>query len=292
MPARNDRGQDADPAVHPDLIHFRQWVDRLVTNFDGHTSASRRVQRRRTARAERRRLSDIQQSYMGSPTGKTKDVLRGLMASGVARYALSAAPAAAQTALGDQIMLDLGVIALWPIVIAPRLPKGWFDALQELASPSVARLVAQARLSATTGQMIDASTFYRAMTRVPFAFGLINALDDLNDPRRGAGVMAALAFAGDAPEPSSGGGARQLLKWVLGASAAGAAVDGIIGNRADAAFVSAWDWLVSAIDSGGFDISASHGSHGSSNFDPFGSSASQRSSQPSGLIDIIEGLFR
>src|SRR4051812_18385982 len=144
-------GRDQQVPESVDLVHFRVWVDGLVQQHDRISAETSRVISRRERSRQRRRLDDVRNAYGGRPGGSAKDSLRNLIASGMVKYRFTADPRTTHQRPAQQLVLDIAVFALWPVVIMPKLSDGWYEALLELSSPHLARLVAHARLSATTG---------------------------------------------------------------------------------------------------------------------------------------------
>src|SRR5436305_9313853 len=138
-------------------------------------------------------LSSTRNASNGLPQGNVADMVRGLLAAGAVRYRGLAA-INANTHVPEQAVLDFVVFALWPVILAPKLPEAWYKTLEEISSSFVARLVAHARLSRTTGQPLSPAELYRALSGGPFSAGVINLLCDLNDPRRGGGALPPLAL--------------------------------------------------------------------------------------------------
>jgi len=188
----------------------------------------------------------------------------------------------------EQVMLDLATLAMWPIVLAPKLPKRWFEDLQELSSPQVARIVSYARLSRTSGSQLSIALFMRSLSESSIAFGLRNLLADMSDPKRGGAFLTAVAIADGRAESAQGAKGLRLVKWVLGAAAAG-----VIGNRVDALAVDIWDKVTSdsPVDPGSHGAGDTGDHHGQPDHDPFGSGGHKNQNPGSGLVDVLHDLF-
>ncbi|HEY0639901.1 MAG TPA: hypothetical protein VGD67_19865 [Pseudonocardiaceae bacterium] len=225
-----------------DLHGLRIWVDRIAADYarlhpTAITAAARTVAVRQAREAALRSLDANRRSNLA--------VLRNTVAAGAVRYRF-AGPHLTGRALPEALMLDFVTEILWPLLHTADLPESWPEDLAFLTSPGVSRLVVKARQSLSDGNRIDRQSFQLALARRPIAVGILNALEDLNDPRRGASYLAAAA-ARTSPPPK-GKPTRELLAWVLGAATAVAshAVAGVVGNRTDALVLQVWDWLTAS----------------------------------------------
>ncbi|MGK5693939.1 hypothetical protein ACSNOJ_13725 [Streptomyces sp. URMC 128] len=211
------------------LVELRAWITRIVGEFETR-DRDRRGREARQARESRHQLdllrssledhSEHRQVFPSDAQGG-KDALRRLLASGVARYLARSAPPASGAPLPEQVIVEIATVALWHVTLAPSLPDGWFDDLQYLTSPMLARSVRDAR-AARTGLTFE--SFARSLAGKPLGVGLLNLFDDLGDPRRGGPALTALALAGHMDPPPRRGGAKAIVGWVLaGALGAGSA---------------------------------------------------------------------
>jgi hypothetical protein len=223
---------------HVDLRSLRLWINRVASDYE-HAHARQGDNRR-----HKENLESIRQAIEGASNGSAKDTLRGLIASGVIHYKKSNQKIPEGT-LPETLMLDFAVDALWPIVIARKLPREWFGSLEELTSSQLASLVGSARAAktfwvrGTKNSVKRRRILYSEIARTSFADGILNLLKDLNDPRGGGSYLATVALADGFDAPPNGSTPKDLLRWL-----AEAAVVGVIGSRADALIVHVWDWLI------------------------------------------------
>jgi hypothetical protein len=219
---------------HVDLRSLRLWINRVASDYE-HAHARQGDNRR-----HKENLESIRQAIEGASNGSAKDTLRGLIASGVIHYKKSNQKIPEGT-LPETLMLDFAVDALWPIVIARKLPREWFGSLEELTSSQLASLVGSARAAktfwvrGTKNSVKRRRILYSEIARTSFADGILNLLKDLNDPRGGGSYLATVALADGFDAPPNGSTPKDLLRWL-----AEAAVVGVIGSRADAVIVHVW----------------------------------------------------
>jgi hypothetical protein len=256
------RGMLANIHEDPEVFLSRNWPD---------------LTKKERARLSRE-LTDFRKGITGSPVGRPRAFLWQLVASGIADYAGSEhiAEDPAQNAIA------IAACALWPIVLAPKLKDGWYEALRSMSSEEIARLVAEARLANRFNGELGAEQFARFLTATPFARGTMALLDEMSDSRRGGASLTAMAMA-QGKRPPSHLTPQSIVAWV--ALAAGA---GIVGSRADYLATHAWDWLEG--QAGEALSGHSESSHGSGSDDWFGS-GSRQSSAHEGLLRVIEDLF-
>jgi hypothetical protein len=263
---------------------FRSWLGALVHSYDD--NVARTPARAGSKRRNRKRVAIAVSASAGSPSGSGKDALRGLLAAGIVYYSglTKALPADVDS---DQVLLDIAVVALWPVVLASKLPKRWFEDLSELSSPRVARVVSYARLSRTTGVQVGVVTFMRSLSQSAIAVGVRNLLEDMSDAKRGGAFLTAVAIANGSPQLPGQGKGVQVIKWVLGAAAAG-----VIGNRIDALAVDAWDKASSAGHVDHDPIGADgDGSGGNSDFFGNGAAGGSKNNHGHGLVGVLHDLF-
>ncbi len=113
-------------------------------------------------------------------------------------------------------------MALWHVTLAPSLPDGWFDDLQYLTSPMLARSVLDARQAHRRHPGLTFESFARSLAAKPLGIGLLNLFDDLGDSRRGGPALTALALASHVDLPPRRGGAKAIVGWVLAGALGGA----------------------------------------------------------------------
>ncbi|WP_239342508.1 toll/interleukin-1 receptor domain-containing protein [Frankia sp. CiP3] len=265
----------------PDLLTQRRWVAKITADYEQAVAAKEIPGDRKQRRQDHRELEQLARTLDGSPDGAGKKVLRGLLASGVVTYCphLGELP---DDSLPEQVGLDLAYFALWPLITARKLPKDWADDLAEISSPSLASLVEAVRSATARGVKIGTDDFQRLLAQTPVAFGILNMLQDLNDPARGAAALLAVAKAGSRSEPPRGAGAKIMVTWLALAASAGAAGPfGVDAERHASGLADGlWDWLT--------DHHSGAGYGGSSEFDPFGGSGDRHTSA---LDQLVEGLF-
>jgi hypothetical protein len=221
---------------HADLINLRLWIHRVASDYE------KAHPRRWDGRRHKKNLKLICQATEGAPKGSAIDALRGLIATGVIQHKRSNQEIP-EEALPETLMLDFTVDALWPIVIARKLPESWLDSLAKLTSPQLASLVSSARAVKTSRvrapkTSMDKQEFYSEIAQTPFADGVLNLLKDLNNPRGGGSYLATVAIADGFGPPRKGSTPKNLLHWL-----AGAAAGGVIGNKTDTYIGHLWDWL-------------------------------------------------
>ena len=272
-----------NPVSHPDLVRLRQWIDDLASTLDDQIADPNRLASKKQTKRHRKRLKQVQATMAATSTDGGKDQLRGLIAAGVVRCGIGLATLDSQPA-PELMTLEIVTFALWPIVVASRLPDSWYDDLQEITSPSVARLVAHARLSTTSGDGPSAQRFSAALAHTPYAFGARNLIADLSDPKRGAAALTAVAVASSLGEPPQRRSGPAFVAWLLGAAAAG-----VIGNRTDAVALDVWGWIERNSDGSG-DRSEANSNSGGSDGDPFGHGAGN-AHHSAGLLGILDDLF-
>lgn len=270
----------------PDLAGLRLWIARLVRDYEQIAEAKKQDLTKRELREYRKALTSIQQACAGQANGAGKDRIRELVAAGVVSYA-SKGHELPRELVPEQLIIDLAVHSLWPLIVVPNLPKTYFKDLTEVSSEPIARLVAHARLSRTTGSLMTAQTFGRALAAVQFAPGVLNLLNDLADPKRGGCAFAAITLANTGSLPPHKSYSKAAVLWVLSA-----AVVGVIGNRADALLTSLITWLdENASSSSGSSSHHAYDHHGSASFEPHGHHHSG-SNQNEGLARIVEDFLR
>jgi hypothetical protein len=212
------------------LVELRAWITRIVGEFETRDH-DRRGREARQARENRHQLdllrssledhSEHRQAFSSDSQGG-RDALRRLLASGVARYLARSVPPASDAPLPEQIIVEVASVALWHVTLAPSLPDGWFEDLQYLTSPMLARSVRDAR-TARPGPTFE--SFARSLAAKPLGVGLLNLFDDLGDPRRGGPALTALALASHMDPPPRRGGAKAIVGWVLAGALGAASAD-------------------------------------------------------------------
>jgi formylglycine-generating enzyme required for sulfatase activity len=182
-------------------------------------------------------------------TNKVQDVLRLLMAEGLAAWQPPRRKITAQE--WTLLRASLARAAVWPLACR-TLPPGWAAALNELTAPGFAPLINDVRVALRNGTAeAIALQLQRRLMEDRYAEGVANLLADFADPQRGGAVLEVkrnVLAAPDAPAAPAAPAAPNtrtpldLVKWLL-AGAAGAAAGGIIGNRADDAFMALLDFV-------------------------------------------------
>lgn len=203
-----------------DLAGLRAWIDRLAQACAAATDSSADRAAKHSARSRTELIDDVRRDLSASGRqSKGKDCLRRLLVTGTVQYHASVSLAPRNPS--EQMILDLLVFALWPVVQAPRLPKGWQGYLTELTSPLIAQVVIDAREAEAGRRSIDPPLLTRALAAFQLTGAASNLLEDLGDPTRGYGVVTAVAMAARLPAPAKPG-ARSLVTWLVAAAVGGA----------------------------------------------------------------------
>lgn len=183
----------ADPQHPLDLLTLRLWVERVA--------ADHRV------KSDRKQVDQVR-AAVADPS--TADAVRRLMIAGLVGY-LARPGAPPDRPVPEEIFTDLFVFALWPVVTAPKLPRGWEGDLAQLTSPRLAVLVQRAR-----EQRTPVEEFTRALASKSFSPAIAALFHDLADPRRGGALLTALALTGGLKAPPTGRRAgREVAVWAL-----------------------------------------------------------------------------
>lgn len=281
------RSSKSSPPPGPaEIVAFRGWLGTLVRRYD--EQALRLQLRSREKKRHRKRILSVVSASEGSLDGSGKDCLRGLLASGIAYYS-GLAENLPENVQPEEILFDIATLALWPVVLAPKLPGRWFEHLAELSSPRVARVVSYARLSRTSGVQLNVATFMRSLSESSVALGVRNLLDDLSDPKRGGAFLTAIAIANGTSGPPEMAKGVRLVCWIIGAAAAG-----VIGNRVDELAVDVWGRLEGAgveHDPFGTDPGSCTDGGGDAGSDSTDSGGQGQKSPGSGLVSILDDLF-
>lgn len=208
-----------------DLYALRLWIDRISRDYRAHLA----LDDSRSEPEHLARVEGILGHTVDAPNAKAKsqrDMIWKLLISGIAAY-LAQAGRAPRTPLPEQVLLDIIVFSVWPIVTARKLPDPWQGHLAMLTSPRLAALVAQTREAYRPGEAAAAEGFARRVANREFAPAMIRLFESLGDPRRGGAVLTSLAVVGGFEAPPRGG-ARRVLTWVIGAVAGAAALEVVV----------------------------------------------------------------
>lgn len=207
-----------------DLLTLRLWVDRIAADY----RAMVKETGDRAGAAHVRQIDLVRAGLddSGPENERRKDVVRRLVVAGIVGY-LARPGAPPDEPVPEQILLDLIVFSLWPVVTAKKLPPGWQGDLAQITSPRLAALVERARAE----RKPTAETFARAVANKSFSSAMVTFFDDLADPRRGGALLTAMAIAGGLPAPPTGRReGKKVAKWVL-AIAGGAALAEALRDR-------------------------------------------------------------
>jgi hypothetical protein len=234
----------SDPQVAPlDLPQLRLWIARMIENYEKIIESKILfTYSEKEIKTYHKALLALGRTCSGAPKGPSKDRVRELLASGALYYGLQSKPP--EQLIPEQVVIDFSVFALWPLVVAPKPPKDWIIALQEITgSMPLVRLVIHARFSLGTSEPLNAQQFGQVLSQAWFAPAILNLLNDFADPQKGGCALTAVAIAstGRAPRQDRGISPREIAKWALVT-----AVAGVIGNRADDALTIVYDWLYDA----------------------------------------------
>lgn len=196
-----------------DLLTLRGWIDRIAADYRATAG---------TDPAHAKRVDSVRTGLDdSSEENKQRNIIRRMLVAGVCGY-LARAEEAPRTPLPEQILLDIVVFALWPVVTAKRLPRNWQGELAEITSPRLAALVEQTRASKWS-----AEEFARAVARRSLFPAMSALFDDLGDPRRGGAMLTSMALVGGLPKPSPGH-ARKVFAWVVGIAGGTAALAAVL----------------------------------------------------------------
>jgi tetratricopeptide (TPR) repeat protein len=204
----------------PDLQKLHEELDRLRTILTGNT-------------VSQAALDDVRRLIAG-----------GVLICGFIRQEIS-------NPVPQLLVASLICEALWPLIIAPNFTMRYHDALRELASPYIVGLVVNARLYLLHNKCDRArmrvlvTELIRELQKPQYAEGCTKLLEDLCDPQRGGAALGALIMLRD--RSSTKADDFPALVRLLIAGALGAAVEGVIGNRADALVVEAWERLTEVL---------------------------------------------
>jgi hypothetical protein len=206
-----------------DIDTLSEWVEHISEDFRAQPRHLLSLSHWRS----RRTLKKLSRLSTGTGESSTQDKIRLLVAAGVLTWTRKTKQG---QILGSVSRPDLGsfaTFALWPVVIAPRLPEDWYDALAEMSSPRIASVVKSARgESSRNSSLLRIQTFYLSLSHAGYAAGLRNLLDDLGDPNRGGKSFVALALCANIGHPPSKHlTARTVLIW-LGTAAGAGVVEG------------------------------------------------------------------
>jgi hypothetical protein len=166
------------------------------------------------------------------------EAVRLLIAGGVAHWR---APASiVEGDVSNLLIQELLLAALWPLVITPKMPPDWQDALQTITSPDIRQLIVDLRENdKQAAPPVLAQRLSKALVTPPYAAGVANLIEDLRDDQRGGAAHSAIITVRDGQKPAISPNTKALLWWIL--TSAGA---GIIGNRIDAwGFVPFWEYV-------------------------------------------------
>lgn len=117
----------------------------------------------------------------------------------------------------DRVLLEIGTLAIWPLIVTPRLPDQWQEPMAELTSPRFSEIVTRFRAAAGSGQTVSLDSLAETIGRRPFADAVLNLLQDFADPRRGRPTLVALGIVMRRPVPSRVG-PRAALTWIVKSS--------------------------------------------------------------------------
>ncbi|CAL9672132.1 hypothetical protein [Streptomyces sp. enrichment culture] len=192
-----------------DLLALRLWVDRIAADY--RTMVEDTGDRAGAAHIRQISLVRAGLDDTGPEDERRKDAVRRLVVAGIISY-LARPGAPPDEPVPQQILLDLIVFSLWPVVTARKLPPGWQGELARITSPRLAALVERAR----DERKPSAETFARAVADKSFSSAMATLFDDLADPRRGGALLTAMAIAGGLPAPPTGRReSRKVAAWAL-----------------------------------------------------------------------------
>lgn len=207
-----------------DLLTLRLWVDRVAADY--RAVADRTGDRAEAAHVQQLDLLRAGLADAGPEGERRKDKVRRHVVAGIVAY-LARPGSPPDKPVPEQILLDLIVFSVWPVVTAKKLPPGWQGELAEITSPRLAALVEQARVE----RRPVAEEFARLVANKSFSSAMVTLFDDLADPRRGGALLMAMAVAGGLSTPPVGKReGRKVSAWAL-AIAGGAALAAALRQR-------------------------------------------------------------
>jgi hypothetical protein len=229
-----------------DLPQLRLWIGHLIESYDALVDRNEVGYSQQEIRRYRSSLASAALACDGEFERPAKARVRELLALGAANYGLTG-EVPRETCFSEQMVIDFAVFSLWPLVIAPKLPRAWLDAFIDITRCiPLATLVVHARSSRGTSDAMSAHEFGQALAGISFPSGIRNLLHDLSDPRRGGCALTGMAIAGAGYAPRRGASPKRVAKWALLA-----AIGGVTGNRADDALSMMSDWLAEQMRSPG-----------------------------------------
>jgi hypothetical protein len=192
----------ADSRQPLDLLTLRLWVERIAADHGAQVEGDRK---------RSKHLRQVDQVRAGLADPATADAVRRLMIAGMVGYLARSGPPPERPVLG-QILLDLVVFSLWPVVTARKLPPGWEGEVAQLTSPRLAVLVQRARAE----RKPSAEAFSRAVASGPLESAITALFDDLADPRGSGALLTGMALAGGLKPPPTGRNAgKKVAVWAL-----------------------------------------------------------------------------
>lgn len=192
-----------------DLLALRLWVNRIAADYRAMVEDT--GDRAGVAHVRQVDLVLAALDDSGSENERRKDTVRRLVVAGIIGY-LARPGAPPDKPVPEQVLLDLIVFSLWPVVTAKKLPPGWQGELAQITSPRLAVLVERAR----DERKPAAETFARAVANKSFSSAMVTLFDDLADPRRGGALLTAMAIAGGLPAPPTGlREGKRVIAWAL-----------------------------------------------------------------------------
>lgn len=230
-----------------DLFTLRRWVERVAADYRALTDAV----------PEHVRHVDSVRAHLADSAGEGEQDLhrngvRRLLVAGICGY-VARAGQAPRVPLPEQVLLDLVVFALWPVITARRLPPGWQGELAELTSPRLAALVDLARSRWRPGDGEAAEAFARSVARRSLHPAMAALFDDLADPRRGGALLTSMALVGGLPQPTTEH-PREVFAWVVGLVGGGAALAVVLDP--DSRVRRAFEEAVTGLPDGSLDFDA------------------------------------
>ncbi|SCE82957.1 hypothetical protein [Micromonospora chokoriensis] len=202
-----------------DLLALRLWLDRVAEDYRVLVAKTQdpagavHLRQVDLVRAGLAPDADTGARGRGGPSEneRHRDVIRRLVVAGIVSYLARPGPAPDEP-LPEQILLDLIVFSLWPVVTARKLPPDWQGDLAQMTSTRLAALVERER----DKRQPVAETFARAVANRSFSPAMVTLFDDLADPQRGGGLLTAMAVAGGLPAPPTGRReGKRVAAWML-----------------------------------------------------------------------------
>lgn len=208
-----------------DLLKLRLWLDRIIEEYRARGSAEPGGHDNRTLERVERLASQIDdpptQAWSNRSDNSRSEVER-LVVLGIAGYLERAAQSPPKRVPG-QVLLDLLVFGMWPVVTAKRLPENWRESLSLISSPRITDLVERARADHAARRKDAADRFAQGVASQDFSTAMLMLCEALSDPSGAGAALASMAVAAGL-RPARFTWPRDILKWMLGTAMGAGAI--------------------------------------------------------------------